>query len=37
MKDRMFKYFTANNTRRYVDVLNDMVSNIITLSIQQSR
>jgi hypothetical protein len=22
----MFKYFTANNTRRYVDVLNDMVS-----------
>jgi hypothetical protein len=26
MKDRMFKYFTANNTRRYFDVLNDMVS-----------
>jgi hypothetical protein len=26
MKNRMFKYFTANNTRRYVDVLNDMVS-----------
>jgi hypothetical protein len=26
MKDRMFKYFTANNTRRYVDVLDDMVT-----------
>jgi hypothetical protein len=26
MKQRMFKYFTANNTRRYVDVLNDMMS-----------
>jgi hypothetical protein len=26
MKNRMFKFFTANNTRRYVDVLNDMVS-----------
>jgi hypothetical protein len=26
MKNRMFKYFTANNTRRYVDVLSDMVS-----------
>jgi hypothetical protein len=26
MKNRMFKYFTASNTRRYVDVLNDMVS-----------
>jgi hypothetical protein len=25
MKDRMFKYFTANNTREYVDVLNNMV------------
>jgi hypothetical protein len=25
-KDRMFKYFTVNNTLRYVDVLNDMVS-----------
>jgi hypothetical protein len=26
MKYRIFKYFTANNTRRYVDVLSDMVS-----------
>jgi hypothetical protein len=26
MKDRMFKYFTANNTLRYVDVLDDMVT-----------
>jgi hypothetical protein len=26
IKDRMFKYFTANNTRRYFDVLNDMMS-----------
>jgi L-rhamnose mutarotase len=25
MKDRMCKCFTANITRRYVDVLNDMV------------
>jgi transposase InsO family protein len=25
-KDRMFKYFTANNTLRYVDVLDDMVT-----------
>jgi hypothetical protein len=26
MKDRMFKYFTANNTLRYLDVLDDMVT-----------
>jgi hypothetical protein len=26
MKDGKFKYFSTNNTRRYVDVLNDMVS-----------
>jgi len=26
MKERMFKYFTANNTRRYVDVLDEMVN-----------
>ena len=25
MKEKMFKYFTANNTRRYVDVLDSMV------------
>lgn len=27
MKEKMFKYFTANNTYRYVDVLDEMVSN----------
>jgi hypothetical protein len=27
MKDKMFKYFTANSTRRYIDVLDEMVSN----------
>ena len=27
MKERMFKYFTANSTRRYIDILNEMVSN----------
>jgi hypothetical protein len=26
MKEKMFKYCSANSTRRYVDVLNDMVS-----------
>jgi hypothetical protein len=26
MNNRMFKYFTANNTRQYVHELNDMVS-----------
>ncbi len=26
MKEKMFKYFSANSTRRYIDVLNDMVS-----------
>ena len=25
LKTRMYKYFTANNTRRYVDVLQDLV------------
>ena len=25
MKEKMFKYFTSNNTRRYVDVINEMV------------
>jgi len=25
MKEKMFKYFTANNTRKYVDVLDNMV------------
>lgn len=25
MKEKMYKYFTANNTRRYVDVLDSMV------------
>ena len=27
MKEKMFKYFSANNTRKYVDVLDDMVKN----------
>ena len=26
MKENMFKYFTANNTRRYIDVLDEMVN-----------
>lgn len=26
MKEQMFQYFTVNNTCRYVDLLNDMVS-----------
>ena len=25
MKERMYKYFSANNTRKYIDVLDDMV------------
>jgi hypothetical protein len=25
MKEKMYKYFTANNTRRYIDVLDNMV------------
>ena len=25
MKEKMFKYFTANNTNKYIDVLNDFV------------
>ena len=27
MKEKMFRYFSANNTRKYVDVLDDMVRN----------
>ena len=26
MRERMFKYFTANSTRRYIDVLDDIVN-----------
>ena len=26
MKEKMFKYFSANSTRRYIDVFNDMVN-----------
>jgi hypothetical protein len=26
MKDKMYKYFTANSTRKYIDVLGDMVA-----------
>jgi len=25
MKQKMFKYFTANNTNKYIDVLDDFV------------
>jgi hypothetical protein len=27
MKDKMFKYFTANSTRRYIDILDELVRN----------
>ena len=27
MKEKMFKYFSANSTRKYIDVLDDMVKN----------
>ena len=27
LKDRMYKYFTANNTKRWIDVLPDLVHN----------
>jgi len=27
MKERMFKYFTANNTRRYIDIVDRFVQN----------
>src|SRR5688572_2254137 len=27
IRDKMLKYFTANSTRRYIDVLGEMVSN----------
>jgi len=27
MKERMFKYFTANNTRRYIDIVDRLVEN----------
>ena len=27
MKERMFKYFTANNTRRYIDIVDRLVQN----------
>jgi len=27
MREKMFKYFTANSTRRYIDILGEMVSN----------
>ena len=27
LKDRMYKYFTANNTKRWIDVLSDLVHN----------
>ena len=27
MKEKMFKYFSANNTRKYIDILDEMVNN----------
>ena len=30
MKERMFKYFTASSTRKYVDVIGEMVDNYNT-------
>ena len=27
LKEKMFKYFSANNTRKYIDVLDEMVKN----------
>jgi len=27
IKERMFKYFTANNTRRYIDIVDRLVQN----------
>ena len=26
MNERMFKYFTANNTRRYIDIVDKLIS-----------
>jgi len=26
MKEKMFKYFIANNTKKYIDVLDDFVA-----------
>ena len=38
IKDKMFKYFSANNTRRYVDVLDllDQYNNSIHSSIKMT-
>ena len=30
LKDRMYKYFTANQTKRWIDVLPDLVANYNT-------
>jgi len=30
MKEKMFKYFTANNTYKYIDVLDDLLRNTTT-------
>ena len=40
IKDKMFKYFSANNTRKYVDVLDllvDQYNNTILSSIKMTR
>ena len=33
MKNKMYKYFTSNQTRTYVDLLPEMVENIIIQNI----
>ena len=35
MKEKMFKYFSANSTRKYIDVLDEMVNNIKIQNILQ--
>ena len=27
MKEKMFKYFSANNTKKYIDILDEMLNN----------
>jgi hypothetical protein len=37
MKKRMWKYFSCNNSYRYIDVLQEMVDRLITLDTHQLR
>ena len=34
MKEKMFRYFTANNTNAYIDVLQDLVKQYNNTNIQ---